>query len=127
MADKPTYPVFQVVREVVTVNVDPEDVISIAQATRLAGEIGLEAQSMSGIMRKMDKGDLPTYYTGDPRVFPDGDKYTSRKAVEALPKVKGDKVKNTLRKVYSSENSPYPRIKLALTSIFAPRGAFAMQ
>jgi|GEM_PF-1705892 len=125
MADKQTtYPVFQIVRDVVQVDVDTEDVITIAQATRLAGEIGLEAQSMSGIMRKMDKGDLPTYYLGDPRVFPEGDKLTSRKAVAALPKAKGERV-HSQKKVYSPSYGTLLPLRTILMSVFAPFNRFS--
>ena len=116
--------VYKIERVATETQVDADDLIAISDASRLRDV------SVAAIANAMTMGDLPELFKVNPHELPDSvraQRFTSRKAVEALPKVKGDKVKNTLRKVYSSENSPYPRIKLALTSIFAPRRAFALQ
>lgn len=122
MDDIKTAKVFETKRNFVISDVVMSDLISVKQAAEISG------YTVSGIMRKMDVGDLPTYQLGDPTIKSDYEmqKLTSRKAVEALPKVKGERA-GIKKNVYSLETPRFLPLKQAFMSVFSPVRSFALQ
>jgi len=122
MDDIKTAKVFETKRNFVISDVVMSDLISVKQAAEISG------YTVSGIMRKMDVGDLPTYQLGDPTIKSDYEmqKLTSRKAVEALPKVKGERA-GIKKNVYSLQTLALLPLKHIVTSISGPTRAFAFQ
>ena len=118
-----TVSVFKTVmkREDHPVSVDRDDLISVSDAADLRGV------KIPTILYLMGVGDLPTYqFLTDPSGEKRIPKYTSRKAVEALPKVKGERA-GIKKNVYSFASPPRLPLKHVVTSIFRPVRAFAFQ
>lgn len=120
MDDIKTAKVFETKRNFVISDVVMSDLISVKQAAEISG------YTVSGIMRKMDVGDLPTYQLGDPTIKSDYEmqKLTSRKAVAALPKAKGERV-HSQKKVYSPSYGTLLPLRTILMSVFAPFNRFS--
>jgi len=117
--------VFETIKKYVRTEIEPTDLISVSDAANLAASLNLEAKSISGIMRKMERGDLPTYQLGDLKILGvDLMRMTSRKAVMALPKAKGERV-HSQKKVYSPSYGTLLPLRTILMSVFAPFNRFS--
>jgi hypothetical protein len=114
-------------REEEPIEVDRDDLVSVSDAADLRGV------KIPTIVYLMNTGDLPTFqFMTDPSGEKRIPKYTSRKALEALPKAKGEqgrleKAKRFGKNVYSRQTPALLPLKRAVTSIFSPRRAFAFQ
>lgn len=115
--------IYETKRKTEMSSVEFEDMISIADAARIRNV------TPQAIGNAMTMGDLPEYFMVNPNDLPDtvrAQRFTSRRAVEALPKVRGER-QGIKKNVYSLETPRLLPLKHAFMSVFSPVRSFALQ